>query len=111
MKILIDESLPIELKNEFKDLEVFTVNDMKWLGKKNGELLTLAVDKDFDIFITVDKNLKYQLNIKKYKISIIVLDIVRTKQEFIKPLIKNIRDLFSKIKPYEIHVVNAISNE
>jgi hypothetical protein len=111
MKILNDESLPIELKNEFKDLEVFTVNDMKWLGKKNGELLTLAVDKDFDVFIIVVKNLKYQLNIKKYKISIIVLDIVRTKQEFIKPLIKNIRDLFSKIKPYEIHVVNAISNE
>ncbi len=37
MKVLVDESLPIELKFEFPDHEVFTVNDMNWLGKKNGD--------------------------------------------------------------------------
>ena len=33
---------------------------MGWGGVKNGALLTLAV-KEFDAFLTVDKNLPYQL--------------------------------------------------
>ncbi len=41
MKILLDENLPVELKNEFDDesFDIFSVKDMKWGGIKNGELL------------------------------------------------------------------------
>jgi predicted nuclease of predicted toxin-antitoxin system len=105
MKILIDESLPVELKNEFNEYETSTVNDMNWLGKKNGELLRLASENNFNVFITVDKNLRYQLNTKKFAIGIIVLDVLRTKLEFIKPLNKKISKVISIIKPYEIHEV------
>ncbi len=60
MKILLDENLPRRLKADFgPDFEVHTVRDMNWLGKKNGELLGLIVLTGFDIFITVDKNLRY----------------------------------------------------
>ncbi len=103
MKILIDESLPVELKKEFTSHEVFTVNDMNWLGKKNGELLELAVENGFEIFITVDKHLKHQQNIKKFPIGIIVLDIFRTKIEFIKPLMSKILERISIIKPHEVY--------
>ena len=35
MKILLDESLPRKLRNDFGDFhEVFSVRDMGWLGKK-----------------------------------------------------------------------------
>jgi hypothetical protein len=38
MKILLDESLPRKLKNDFGiDHEVWTVRDKGWLSKKNGE--------------------------------------------------------------------------
>ncbi len=109
MKILIDESLPIELKKEFSGYEVFTVNDMNWLGKKNGELLKLAIENGFEIFITVDKNLKYQLNAKKFPIGIIVLDIFRTKIEFIKPLIGKVLEKVPIIKPHEIYEIKTNS--
>ena len=53
MKILLDENLPTKLKFDFgEDFEIFTVRDMDWLGKKNGELLGLAVFNDFNIFLT-----------------------------------------------------------
>ena len=53
MKILLDENLPRRLKADFgADFEVYTVRDMNWLGKKNGELLGLIVFNGFDIFIT-----------------------------------------------------------
>lgn len=56
MKILLDENLPTKLKFDFgKGVEIFTVRDMNWLGKKNGELLSLAALHGFDILLTLDK--------------------------------------------------------
>ncbi len=60
MKILLDEILPTKLKFGFdEDFEIFTVKDMDWLGKQNGELLSLAVFNGFNIFLTLEKNLKF----------------------------------------------------
>ncbi|MEJ7736092.1 MAG: DUF5615 family PIN-like protein [Chitinophagaceae bacterium] len=65
MKILLDESLPRKLRNDFGfGHEVWAVRDMGWLGKKNGELLKLVKENNFEIFITVDQNLPYQQNIE-----------------------------------------------
>jgi len=37
---LLDENIPTKVKYDFgKGFEVRTVQDMGWLGKKNGELL------------------------------------------------------------------------
>jgi len=59
MKILIDEQLPTKLKYRFANtgFEVYTVRDMDWLGKKNGELLLLMTENNFDNLLTNDKNL------------------------------------------------------
>ena len=66
MKILLDESLPRKLRNDFPEgHEVWTVRDMGWLGKKNGELLNLMKDNSFELFVTVDKNLPYQQNFER----------------------------------------------
>jgi hypothetical protein len=44
MKILLDESLPRKLKNDFgNEHEVWTVRDRGWLGQKNGALLKLMI--------------------------------------------------------------------
>lgn len=74
MKILIDESLDIRLQKYFDEFVVRTVRDEQWLGLRNGELLNLAIDNAFDIFLTSDKNLKYQQNISNLKIIIILLN-------------------------------------
>lgn len=74
MKILLDESLPRKLRNDFGgEHEVLTVRDMGWLGKKNGELLRLMTENNFNLFITVDRNLPYQQNLQRLTITIIVL--------------------------------------
>ena len=69
MKILLDESLPKQLKADFGvDFVVKTVRDMGWLGKKNGELLGLIVFNGFDFFVTIDKNLRYQQNLDRIEL-------------------------------------------
>ena len=60
MKILIDENIDVRFKNYFKDNnEVYTVRDKGWNGIKNGELLLLLKENDFDAWIVVDKNIPY----------------------------------------------------
>ena len=53
MKILVDESLPTKLAEFFgTEHQVLTVRDMNWLGKKNGELLRLVIENNFEVFVT-----------------------------------------------------------
>jgi len=90
MKILLDENFPVKLKSEFKGFEVFTVAEMNWKGKKNGELLYLMNQNKFDVLITIDKNLQYQQNLNKYKIDIIILNLKDTRENFIKSFIPEV---------------------
>lgn len=72
MKILLDECLPRRLVSEFKGHEVITVPQKGWSGIKNGELLS-RMGSDFDLFITVDRNLSFQQNIKNLQVAVVVL--------------------------------------
>ena len=77
MKILLDENIDPRLKNYIDKkndkITITSVKDMNWLGMKNGELLSRAVENEFDIFISADKQIKYQQNLMKYGINIIIL--------------------------------------
>jgi hypothetical protein len=94
VKILIDESLPRYLKWLLVDHDVQTVQDMGWAGLKNGPLLTRA-ESLFDLFLTADKNLRYQQNLRDRTLSIIVfpsnrLSIVKTLEGKLKASIEQV---------------------
>lgn len=72
MKVLLDEMLPPQLKDLLKEHQVSTVQEMGWGGIKNGELLRQA-SGNFEVFLTADKNLRYQQNLKQFDLGIIVL--------------------------------------
>jgi hypothetical protein len=52
--------------------EVSTVQEQGWSGMSNGDLLSIIAEL-FDLFITADKNLKYQQNLINRRIAIIQL--------------------------------------
>ena len=82
MKILLDESLPTKLSEFFgTEYEVLTVKDMNWLGKKNGELLRLVIENNFDVFVTADRNLPYQQNLKAITFILAILCGVNNRRE------------------------------
>ncbi len=61
MKLLLavprrDEHLPKKLKLDFPEHEISTVSDKKWNSKKNGELLKLMLEENFDALFTFDEN-------------------------------------------------------
>ena len=63
MRVLFDECMPRRFCRELVGVEVKTVAEMGWSGKKNGELLRLLIDSGFDVLVTVDQGLPFQQNL------------------------------------------------
>jgi predicted nuclease of predicted toxin-antitoxin system len=74
MKLLFDECVSRLFKAGFaiQGHECFTVPEVGLAGRKNGELLTLA-ESNFDVFVTIDKNIRYQQNLAGRKIAILII--------------------------------------
>ena len=73
MRLLLDESVPGRLRRSLTDHTVRTVGEMGWSGTKNGRLLALA-SGEFDVFVTVDKNIPYQQNLATLPLAVVLLD-------------------------------------
>ena len=73
MKILFDQCLADDLKKSLSGHDVRFSRQMNWAQLSNGQLIAAAEAAGFDLMITSDKNLKYQQNLSKRRISIIVL--------------------------------------
>jgi hypothetical protein len=72
MKILLDECVPWPLRRVLFDHECMTAGFCGWGGFRNGDLLRVA-ETEFDLFITADKNLRYQQNLAERQIAILEL--------------------------------------
>lgn len=105
MKILLDECVDWRLKFDFIGHEVKSVQEMDWLGKKNGELMKAASDEGFEAFVTIDKNLKFQQNIKQYPLAILILDHPRSTRRHLKPLVVKVLDLLKKVKQGQAYII------
>ena len=72
MKIFVDECVDWRLARDILGHEVKTARQMGWTTLKNGELLALA-SKQFEVFVTVDRNLSFQQNLPTFEIAVVVL--------------------------------------
>jgi hypothetical protein len=79
---------------------------MGWNGKKNGELLGLAVFEGFEVFVTLDKSLKNQQNLKKVNLKVIVILARDNKHQTLK---ESVYKLESLLKSKVIPVFSTIS--
>ena len=68
----MDECVPFKLVRLLTGHTFTTVQDKGWGGFKNGRLLALA-EPEFDLFLTCDRNLEYQQNLKGRTIAILLL--------------------------------------
>lgn len=73
MKVLLDECVPVQVRNALVGHDVSTAQKMGWSGISNGELLQRAEQADFELFIVADKNLRYQQNLKGRRLAILEL--------------------------------------
>ena len=73
MRILFDQGTPAPLRRHLHPHPVDTTAERDWSMISNGELLKLAEDEGYEVFITTDQNLRYQQNLSGRRLGIVVL--------------------------------------
>lgn len=106
MKLIFDECIDRRLAKEFVGYEVKTVPQMGWAGIKNGQLLAL-VEAEFDVFITVDRNLSFQQNLPQFNIAVVVLQASSNRLADLKPVVPNILAILANVVKGQATVVSA----
>lgn len=95
MNILLHECTPRLVKRHLTGHHTRTVQEMGWAGYKNGDLLA-AADGQFDLFITTDKNLRYQQNLRGRKLA--VLQLPSNQVPIVKAMIPDIETALKTIQ-------------
>ena len=72
MRVLLDECVDARFAPYIVGYQARTVHDQGWGGITNGKLLALA-QQEFDVFITVDRNLSFQQHLPKYGLAVILI--------------------------------------
>lgn len=106
MKLLLDECLPRKLKNALAGQDVKTVPEMRWAGIENGELLPL-IESVFDVFITIDGNMRYQQNMSGRSFALIVLNAQDNTIDTLLPLMPQVLTALPSIVPGQIVKIAA----
>lgn len=102
MKLLLDECVVRDLKRDLVGHEVSTVVEAGFGGLENGQLLR-AASSQFDVLITVDRNLPFQQNIASLPIAVLILQGTGITYEDLKPLVSQVLDKLPSVRPGEIH--------
>jgi hypothetical protein len=86
VKVFVDECVDRRLARDIVGHDVKTAREQGWSTIKNGELLALAA-KEFDVFVTVDRNLSFQQNLPAFTIAVIVLRAHSNRLRDLQPLV------------------------
>jgi hypothetical protein len=98
MKLLLDECLPRKFRSYFPEHDCRTVPDEGLAGKKNGELLQLAEKAGFQVFLTLDRGIEYQQNLRPRTIAVVI---IRSKSSRLAELLPQVTDLLRLLESIE----------
>ena len=96
MRIILDENLPKPLSRIFPGHTVTTVQEQGLGGTVNGALLA-RLEGASDVFLTADKNLRYQQNLSGRTLAIVELPTNRL--PLLRPLFLRIAAALESVTP------------
>lgn len=73
MRVLFDHGTPAPLRRALVGHTVETAYERGWSRLSNGRLLDAAEAGGFEVFVTTDKNLRYQQHLAARRIAVVVL--------------------------------------
>jgi hypothetical protein len=97
MLVLFDQGAPVPIRPYLQGHTVRTAFQQGWDKPKNGELLMAAEQAGFDLFLTIDKNIRYQQNLAHRRIAIVVLG--QQQWPLLRPHIQRVVDAVDAATP------------
>ena len=105
MRILLDHNLDWRIKRLLPGHFVRSTKEMGWDRLENGILLSQA-EKQFDVMLTVDRNIKHQQNLMHRQIAIIVLIAANNTLRMLTPLVPQVIILLPDIEPGHLYEIS-----
>jgi predicted nuclease of predicted toxin-antitoxin system len=105
MRVLLDECIPRKFKLSLGGHDCSTVPEAGLAGKKNGELLALAEDQGFEVFLTLDRGLPYQQNLAGRHIAILQIRANSNRLADLLPHAAACRENLERVRPGDVLVI------
>jgi len=105
-RVLLDECVPARLRRHLPGFAVTTVRGHGWASKLNGDLIR-AAEAEFDVFVTVDRNLVLQQNMQLVRIPVVVMLARSNRLRDLLPLVPELIGVLQRISAGEIVYVPA----
>lgn len=102
---MFDQGTPVPIRPFLKGHAVRTAAEQGWDKFRNGNLMTAAEAAGFDLFLTTDKNMRYQQNLAGRKIAIVVLGQQQWPQ--LRPHIQRVVEAVNAAVPGSFAVVDV----
>jgi len=109
MRVLIDECVDRRVKKHLAGQDAWTVQEMGWKGKKNGELLKEMVRNNFEVFLTIDKGFRHQQNIKAAGVAVVLMKVRKNTLRELLPLMPAVNAALTGIKPGDVVEIGPLS--
>jgi predicted nuclease of predicted toxin-antitoxin system len=105
LKVLLDEDVPHKLVPFLTGHEIQTVVSMEWGGIKNGPLLTLIECEGFEVFITGDKNMPNQRQLKGRPFAVLIMSAINW--PVVKPHVEKIATAVAIAEPGTVTLIDC----
>ena len=107
MRVLLDENVDRRLRRFFDSaFDVVTVTEQGWSGKKNGDLLR-AADQEFDVLVTMDRNMQYQQTLAAYDLAVVLILARSSRRQDVEPVMPEVNRLLREVQSGELRIVSA----
>ena len=105
MRVLLDEQLDRRLKPLFDPAhEITTVHELNWTGLSDRQLL-LAAQERFEAFVTMDRGIQFQQNVRSLDLGIIILRAFSNSRPAVDPVIPKVNEALATLRPGTLVVV------
>jgi hypothetical protein len=104
VKVLFDHNVPHKLVKLLPGHRILVADEMGWSELENGELLRVAEESLFEVFVTADRNLPFQQHLSRRKLAFVVLS--TNNWNIIKQDAGAIEGAIQRAKPGEVQVVS-----
>ena len=106
MKVFVDECVTYLLMPHFTRHSFTHIFDTPWRGMKNGALLRL-VESKYDVFLTTDRHIPHQQNLRKLNLAFIILRGISNKIDGLLPLVPETLDALDHINTGDLLIISA----
>jgi predicted nuclease of predicted toxin-antitoxin system len=107
MRLLIDECVDPRVKTLLPDHEPVTVREKGWSSLDDSALLAAAA-REFDVLLTIDRKMRFQQNLRKLRIGIIVVRVPKNQIAYYRAIANEIADAMSGIRKGEVIEVGTL---